>query len=133
MSRIIPLFSLLIILAGCSNYTDIQSSLKSFVGKDADVAIARLGTPSDTIERQNYTIYIWETGQRDSISREFYTQGPPQGAGSDVADETVFGDTTSFNCAIKLTANADNVITTWDLDRGLSRCRDFHQRLSYGK
>lgn len=119
-----------IVLASCTTYTDIQGGLRGFVGKDIDLAIAKLGSPDQTFKRQYNNIYIWETGDRRNYPDEFNAQGATPGYGNDIHDEPVFGSTPAFSCAIKLTTNPNDTVVTWEFERGLSNCSEFKKALA---
>ena len=133
MPRISLITALLMITAftaSCASYTEIQSGLRGFVGKDVDLAIAKLGEPDQTFKRKYNNVYIWETGERRSYPDEFNAQGATPGYGTDVSDEPVFGSSPAFSCAIKLTTNPNDIVVTWEFERGLSSCSEFRKALA---
>ena len=131
MLRLLSLLGLtsMLFITGCASYTQVQSNLRGFVGKDIDIALAQLGSPDKTIKRETHSIYIWTTGDSWNFQDTFNNQGPPTGRGSDVEDDAVFGQTPALGCAIKLTTNSENIIKNWEFDRGLSTCKDFRNKL----
>ncbi len=122
---------IVIILAGCATFGQMEDGLRSLMGKSDREAFAVLGYPSAKQDFGSDTVYLWYVSQSGSvfIPQTSTTTGY-------VGRVPVYGTTSytqaipvNYNCQIKLIANRDGILRSWEYNGNIGGCEQYISRL----
>lgn len=119
MNKTLQLFSLGIAISGCASFNDMSKGLDRLMHKDIKTAISVLGRPSNKIEHNNHTQYIWQVKSTGEI---VYAYNTHYGVGYSSMPAT-------YKCEINIYASKSDKITYWAYDGNYGDCRRYMKRL----
>jgi hypothetical protein len=132
LKRIVPLL-VAAPLAACASFDRLDQGLATLEGQNRDVAIARLGYPTEQKEIAGKDVFIWRRGNM------FYQPGTYFGGCSDryggLRSMSCVGfmpGVTDTRCTVRVIADKDGTIVETDRDGDPSSCGYYADRLQAG-
>lgn len=131
MKKLLKLL-IVIFLAGCATFGQMEDGLRSLMGKPDREAFSVLGYPSAKQEFGNDTVYSWYVSQSGSlfIPQTSTTTGY-------VGRTPVYGTTSytqvipvNYNCQIKLVADKGGILKSWEYNGNIGGCAQYIRRLN---
>ena len=112
-----------VLLSGCA-FDRLSGGLKTLLGKDIHVAVAKLGYPDDERVILGDKVYVWSTNRMTVMP--IYTTSTTSGT---VGSTPYYGTTmtpsyvpVNANCKIQLTTDSDGIITRYQVEGNESGC-----------
>ncbi len=121
---------LLLLVAGCA-VQPLEKGLSGLVGEHIDAAADTFGFPAEVTRVGHNTIYVWDSIKYASVTRlntsTSYT-GAARGSSIDVTRIAPEDVPLAYKCEIKLSVDADGVITEWE-NRGSHKACQYYANL----
>ncbi len=120
-------------LAGCANFETLDAGLNTLKGQNRDVAIARLGFPTDQKEIAGKDVYIWSTGGVYSQPSTYYGGCSDRYGGIRSMSCVSFMPSTVYAfCEIRVIADKSGTIVATERRGDAATCETYANRLQAG-
>lgn len=122
-----------IALAGCANFEALDAGLDTLKGQSRDVAIARLGFPTDQKEIAGKDVFIWSTGGIYSQPTTYYGGCSDRYGGiRSMSCVSFMPSTYSAYCEIRVIAEKSGTIVDTQRRGDAPTCEAYANRLQAG-
>lgn len=131
LKRLIPLLALP--LAACATHDRLDQGLASLKGANREVAIARLGFPTEQKEIAGKDVFVWQRGSLFSQPATYYGGcGERYGGIRSMSCVSFMPSVTDTRCTVRVIAEKDGTIVETDRDGDPYACGYYADRLQAG-
>lgn len=132
LRRALPL-ALLVPLAACASFDRLDQGLSTLQGQHRDVAIARLGFPTEQKEIAGRDVYIWHRGSLFYQPATYFGGCDSRYGGMRSMSCVGFmPSVTDTRCTVRVIAEKDGTIVQTDRDGDPNSCGFYADRLQGG-